>query len=426
MTKKKRKANLNMQRKMESAHHRNVFLGRIRKLCIDYCGEDLLSMLPAKEIDYLYNTRLHSFKVVAGDSSIPVNIIEDAKIFINDLNKERYVVLPSCNMQLSIEEYYTIGATLWSYLTGLEKRPFPKAETILLKSGNLVKDILDIENDARNKITTIYHSFTAVCSSLDRHLYKIEHKFHESNSGIMQNLLTIMRHEAESAMFRIDGHTRPAFRVGWPSSKMQVDWIKLKPLDIGIRYGIFNVETDVYIQTHALIRLCERLDCLYEGLLHFNLYLSLGKPKAINITDQKVLIEYRIFDSKVGYLVARVVDGKILIRTFLFITAPETPEGKKLYEITGLNKLDQNFLAIDKMSSFMTSEISSNKEITEIFENAGLHVLLELYEKFKSFRDNPDKSSPALKLPEYITREQEIYEMPQLTREKIREEIEHR
>ena len=56
-----------------------------------------------------------------------------------------------------------------------------------------------------------------------------------------------------------------------------------------------------------------------------------------------------------------IIEGKIVIRTFLFVTNNGTPEGKKLAQITGLQKLDKKYLALDKLSTFMTS---CNRKIT--------------------------------------------------------------
>ena len=93
------------------------------------------------------------------------------------------------------------------------------------------------------------------------------------------------------------------------------------------------------------------------------------------------MIEYRILETKAGYFRIDVIDGKILVRTFLFPTQSSTPEGQLLAKNTGLQKLDTSYLSMDRLSSLMSSEVMNNVQSQEIFQNAGCQSLFELYEK---------------------------------------------
>ncbi len=57
-----------------------------------------------------------------------------------------------------------------------------------------------------------------------------------------------------------------------------------------------------------------------------------------------------------------------------------TPEGKKLCEICGLGRLDREFLAIDKLSTFMATDIKSDKELEKLFIEAGCECLVRLHD----------------------------------------------
>jgi hypothetical protein len=86
---------------------------------------------------------------------------------------------------------------------------------------------------------------------------------------------------------------------------------------------------------------------------------------------------------KVGYLVADLKDDKLIIRTFLFLTQNGTPEGNKLVELYGLGKLDKSFLAMDKLSTFLTTDMCSDSNLSEIFQQAGCQYLLDIYDNKK-------------------------------------------
>ena len=134
----------------------------------------------------------------------------------------------------------------------------------------------------------------------------------------------------------------------------------------------------MYIQKHAFRRLDERLDSLPRSTTHSYLYASMLTPELHPIGENRALIAYTIVNTKMGYLVAEYIDGAVLIHTFLFITNNGTPEGKKLYEFTGLGMLDKKYLALDKMSSFIKSDIGKNEKLKTVFEKAGCGCLLNI------------------------------------------------
>jgi hypothetical protein len=135
---------------------------------------------------------------------------------------------------------------------------------------------------------------------------------------------------------------------------------------------------DVYIQSHALNRLAERLDGVEPGVLHFNIYNSLNDLKVRKSRKGVFMIEYGIFGKKAGYFLGEVVDGKIVLKTFLFLTNTGTPEADKLKAATGLMKEDIIYLAIDKLSTFIYSDIAGNDRIKQLFIDAGCESLFKI------------------------------------------------
>ena len=95
-------------------------------------------------------------------------------------------------------------------------------------------------------------------------------------------------------------------------------------------------------------------------------------------------------------------EESIVIRTFLFVTNNGTPEGQMLENVTGLQKLDKKYLALDKLSTFMTSDIGGNEKVKEIFTSAGCQCLLELYERSHLIATNSPKQFDAELMLKYI------------------------
>jgi hypothetical protein len=73
-----------------------------------------------------------------------------------------------------------------------------------------------------------------------------------------------------------------------------------------------------------------------------------------------------------------LIDGMFVILTFLFITHNGTPEGRKLAELTGLQRDDISFLAIDDLKMIVNSDICYDDHIAQIFIDAGCESILDL------------------------------------------------
>lgn len=113
------------------------------------------------------------------------------------------------------------------------------------------------------------------------------------------------------------------------------------------------------------------------------MYDSLLNPKIAYDNNHNLLVEYRFFGTKAGYFRADIVNGIILLRTFLFVTNNGTPEGQLLEKNTGLQKLDKKYLTIDKLSTFMNSDLDKNEEVQKIFKNSGCQCLVDLFNTMK-------------------------------------------
>jgi len=218
-----------------------------------------------------------------------------------------------------------------------------------------------------------------------------------------ENLLLVHSEVPAKKYFVMNGVSRPSIKVCWPfMSKDGIQSVHVSPDALSVPSDCFNHAFDVYIQTHALRRLSERLDCADSNSLQRNLFFSFENPYVSRQENGSFLIEYKLHGIKAGYLVADIQDDALVIRTFLFITNSGTPEGKKLQEISGIGRLDKEFLAIDKLSTFMASDIRSNKELESLFLEAGCGCLLDLHDREKNADENESMTSSLTMLMKYF------------------------
>lgn len=227
----------------------------------------------------------------------------------------------------------------------------------------------------------------------------------------MDMIIEVFGYPARKCMIRVDGILRPAFRLGKPvASEPYIEWISVLASLLQGAYSGKNNVLDVYIQSHALKRLKERLDLLSEEAINYAIWENITRIDRLEKYQHYLLLPFDIMGVKVGYLVGKVVADKLLFRTFLFITHNSAPEGKRFKAISGLVKEDITYWRIDRLSAFANLDEDKYPELIRIFNEAGMEYLLQL--KNKDF----DKDMEALQssnldgLTEYIKKGMEKME----------------
>ncbi|PWE00206.1 hypothetical protein [Marinilabilia rubra] len=209
----------------------------------------------------------------------------------------------------------------------------------------------------------------------------------EFNCDIVENgapklvfYLSVSAYPAREYGFTLGGIYRPAYRLGYGSLGGQLEWVNISRDQVKDHYKGEKQEIEVFIQSHALHRIKERLDYFNDILLNYWIFWNTIKLKGIQSYKDYLLIPFEVFDIKVGYFAATILDEKLLIRSFLFLTHSSTPEGDKLKELTGLGKYDVSYWRIDRYSTFMGLKEKEYPHLKELFSQAGLQDLFKLRE----------------------------------------------
>ena len=158
----------------------------------------------------------------------------------------------------------------------------------------------------------------------------------------------------------------------------------------------------VFIQTHAIRRIEERLDCLTRLLMQTvpkqerdnpgietvmrmttrayirqSLCESLINPEILEFEDS-ILLAHRLIGNRIGYLPFRIIGKIIVLTTFLFITMDGTPEGKKLHDALKLRRPDKKYLKLDSLETFLLSDIKDDSEIVDTLCECGCGDLFKV------------------------------------------------
>lgn len=409
MPKSKKKNSCSGHQKQINAQQSNEFLNKLRNSFKSIVGEDIFRFIPPNDYKLLIFARARPIIVVAGEGqSIPPKIIEAIQQLVNFYIKKVAMPAETSQKTVSIIDFYTTGLTLsayCSYLKSIDVK-YKNADQViaLISNSNLeLNNQFDILYD--KLVDELFPFLIRTTNSFWDGYYSYQFNVSNSNDSVgLQYQIIVSQYEPEKQKFLLSDNVRPAFRIGWTFKDNAFEWIYLLSSELGIRSLPIDQQIPVYIQSHAIQRVFERLDCIHRDVLIASIYVSLRKVVCIKERD-KFIIEFVILDVKVGYLSAVMIDGKLVIRTFLFLAFNGTPEGKRLEEYIGLKMLDKKYLKMDKLSSFMTGKLKENEKLRSIFERADCLHLVELYDKLDKFSAVHPDHSPIELLTTYLETE---------------------
>ena len=409
MPKTKKNRNQAGQQRQNNAKQCNEFLTKLRNSFKSIVGEDIFKFIPSNDYKLLIHARARPILAVSEEGqSIPPKIIEAIQLLINHYIKREMMPAEFSRKPISIIDFYTTGLTLSVYCLYLENHDIKyknvsQVKTLISNSNlELTKQFDIIFEKLHNQLFPFLIQTT---NSFWEGYYSYRFNVSKSNDNVgLQYQVVVKQHEHEKRKFLLSDNVRPAFRIGWTFKDNSFEWIYLLPSKLGIKSLPEDQQIPVYIQSHAIHRVFERLDCIHQYVLISSIYLSLRK--GVCIKDRgKFILEFKILDVKVGYLSAVMTEGKLVVRTFLFLTFSGTPEGKRLEEFIGLKALDTKYLKMDKLSSFMTGKLKENDELRSIFERADCLHLVELYDKLDKFSEVHPDHSPIEMLTRYLETE---------------------
>jgi hypothetical protein len=309
------------------------------------------------------------------------------------------------NGKMPMYTFLNEGVTFLTLVFSIKDETIPFAVEIkknLAQFDILKYNIFSIEST--KELTSTLATIGFMLSGLNSELVYLTHDISQpsTQSHCSINYINIHSVPIEKRSVNLDGSNRPIFRVMTVWQNGNIVYASIKPSQLGIEtiHGD-DKPMDVYIQSHALLRLEERMDQI-PGILQFFLAVSLNNPIIHQGENNKFLIEYFFDEKKAGYLVATIQEGSVVILTFLFLTSSGTPEGKKLASITGLGKLDKKYLALDKLRSFVYSDIHEHEFIRELFIKSGCGSLFEFDKKSLFFINQTSGMTNAELLMKYL------------------------
>ena len=226
---------------------------------------------------------------------------------------------------------------------------------------------------------------------LDRQILWVSLDTQNLPDGRPERHLVLHRQAPKTVSVRRDGYPREAFRCGQCFGNDGVVWVTWGQDDLGVHFP--KQKFPVYVQKHVLDQLEARVDCFDNaaGHIHDFLWQSLLKPKFAKLDrpEQPFLVEYRFLGHKLGYLPVRIIDGKAVVLTFLFLTMDGTPESRLLQEHLKVRRNQRERLELDRLSTFLLTDVQDDPVVRNALEKCGCGHLFHVVKEDAAIRHFP-------------------------------------
>lgn len=371
----------------ENAERWKEYFTRLEKIMDDIGGKGTFALIPKKQLIILFIARNQSMRIVnSKEMPIPDKTIKSINKYFGTLMRvSKLHVLPN-NYEISIRDFINVWLSIHCYLRQFRKLPDEWAKEVVKRLEN------HINNDTRasyvNKVSFHLDMFSYQIGRLPFYAVWLDSKIQvvQSTASLSWEIV-ICTAKVITRQIKYKNEERTVYPI-FMSIQGVNKQVTYTLNEIGKETAFGNLSVEVCVMEHAIKRLQERLNCIDTLFLQTNYATSLRFPRFHYESDDKVLIEYRINQIKVGYFVAEYIEGLLLIRTFLFLTNNGTPEGRRLNELTGLSKMDKKYLQIDQLKAFYDSDIEENEHLKKLFVDAGCGGLFEI-RKFFIANDKP-------------------------------------
>jgi hypothetical protein len=281
--------------------------------------------------------------------------------------------VPGFSRQLSPQEAWSLLPMLYNTLNYFRKRGDLPADA---GKAFLDAELIPLLDPVYTKFNQEVRNWTLAHSRYDTAICWIDHEF----TGVARLAWTVRAEPPQTREFTVDGVARVAYRAGAQVSERGVTWFSWAPQVVGMPES--DAKLEVYLQKHALARVFERLSVAHQSVTHFLMTLALFDPHVTLKPDGTILVECRSAYGLLGYFVGNIVDGCVLLRSFLFITMQGTAEHERLRRRLHVCRRDIEYMRLDEMQTYMESDLADDAELATILSECGLGHLLALRKLF--------------------------------------------
>lgn len=339
---------------------------------------DFFRLLPRAGQEALWRAKNHD-PVLVFDDNFPADA-EHLKLR-RELEKAfREAKVDVGPFSLTVRDYYAIIGSLEAVCRSpANRRTLPRDMVMFMEAlSPVLSEMYPRFSDAA---WLALHSAVVVPlvgrSQLDRQIFQATLHADRSEDDKLKVRMAVHCYAPQVKQISLDGDIRSMYRVGTGNEWNSVVWLDWNPQQID-RTG--NTRP-VYIQSHALRNLHSRVNLpTMAPYLEYWLYQSLAQPNIVERQGDDLLVEFRVRESRLGYLVVTPLADVIAVRTFLFLTMQNTPEGRRLEKRLHLTRREINWLGLHELAAFTQTDLKCDPELCALLDACGCGHLLDLHD----------------------------------------------
>lgn len=354
------------------------YLIRVKKIITLVGGEDLLKKFPDFLLEHVYKHRYPSLKAKAapGSDMSKTRVIQFNKL-LHELIAQIELPLPNGN-KIPLSWYLSEGLTLSDCVSEMQTYGFPEIHGIkgyfefCTHESQFHKDLQGVLANTVIETCILLNDYNGRIHCSDITMTPYFAPFNPYND------ITVYALKPKKVTIDTKSGPRNAVQLNDLNDNFQLDYYKVKPSMLGFKTVSLDIPLEIFITTHALERLQERIN-IVPGVMHQILTLTFLQPKIAHRWMGDVShVDFLVAGEKVGYLVVKMHGSKLVIHTFLFLTNNDTFEGEKLGRLLSIVKADKKYLEIDNLSTFNSYNFEKNEKLSQLFKDAGCGSLLKL------------------------------------------------
>jgi hypothetical protein len=299
-----------------------------------------------------------------------------------------YVCIGDQALKLTFYDYLTMGSQFGTFCSATyeEKQYCEQAEVYKIIADRVTL----LEDFSENTLMRDYFEFLRTLlghlSQFNYRMYGFELTFKKTRTHVMlAHYIQITSIECDKKAFIFHDKKRPAFRLLMPNFiESEVNYINV-PQNRIFENSTTDKLLNIYVQSHALLRMKERLDILtmYEKNLYLIHAVLIGKKIRL-ATGREAFEMLDEANHIIAYLPFTVQDDCVVILTALPVTDPVTPIGKKLCETLAVTKEELKICGMDKLSYFLRTDFDKIPRLKQALESNNLMYLTEDLSFYKS------------------------------------------
>jgi hypothetical protein len=339
-------------------------------------AKDLFDRLDEEMREYARSLRYPDPEICCGDDLAGAPERENVKEAVEQAIDALTLALPDAG-QISARLYLRVVASQMMLVAELRRSNRDSSlSELIAQTSKTVSQVWNafIGSYVRRHLIAVDMAL-AEFTRIDTAIYWCIPTYERAKSGENRFTLTLHKSPPQIRVFVRDGEPRRAFRCGSSFGANGIWWINVQASLFGLND---SREYPLYVQSHAIRQLLERVPIEEEGVVHDLMWRSFMDPNVKRNAKGTYLIEFYYYKYKLGYFFVEVADEAILITTFTFLTMQGTPEADALYKQLRLMGRDIKQLGLDTLATYLFTDLQKDEELIRIFEKCGCGHLLRM------------------------------------------------